>query len=126
MNLIVANLERDVFMSLSKRGNAPKAVREGVYISRDLSDIVFAGLKTSEKKGVDPYEFHLGMNIEMEHFDVTKGDLKKTAKITLAHLRELPDYNTRLKRMEKEGEKLKKKRKGRHPTVTFLFDDEDD
>jgi len=42
----------------------------------------------------------MGLNVELEHTDVTKGDPITTGKITLAHLEELPDYYTRLKRME--------------------------
>ena len=49
---------------------------------------------------VDLKEFHMGLNVELEHTDVTKGDLIITAKIALAHLDELPDYYTRLKKME--------------------------
>ncbi len=37
----------------------------------------------------------------MEHRDVTRGSLTITGKIALAHLKELPDYYTRLSRMEK-------------------------
>lgn len=56
-------------------------------------------------------EFRKGMDIELEHgtidpdTNVTNDDPLLTAKITLAHLRELKDYNTRLKKMEEEGEK---------------------
>jgi len=50
---------------------------------------------------IDIREFWMGMNVEMEHTDVTKGNLKLTGKIALAHLKELPDYYTRLKEMEK-------------------------
>lgn len=48
-------------------------------------------------------EFAAGMNVEMEHMDVTKGDPIETAKIALAHLKELPDYYTRLARMERRA-----------------------
>lgn len=56
-------------------------------------------------------EFRRGMDIELEHgtidpqTNVTDNDPIKTAKITLAHLKELPDYNTRLDKMEEQGEK---------------------
>jgi hypothetical protein len=46
----------------------------------------------------DPNEFHMGMNVEMEHRDVTNGNVVKTAKIAAAHLREVPSYYTRLKK----------------------------
>jgi hypothetical protein len=47
--------------------------------------------------------------VELEHgrrdadTNVTDDDPLLTAKISLAHLRELPDYYTRLARMEAEG-----------------------
>ena len=46
-------------------------------------------------------QFHQGMNVELEHKDVTGGDPHKTAKIVLAHLKEKKDYYTRLKKVEK-------------------------
>ena len=50
---------------------------------------------------VDLGEFTMGMNVELEHSNVTHGNLGLTGKIALAHLKELPDYYTRLKEMEK-------------------------
>jgi len=47
-------------------------------------------------------EFKKGLKVELEHKDVTKNDPIKTAKITLAHLKEMPDYYTRLAKMEKK------------------------
>jgi hypothetical protein len=58
----------------------------------------------------DVEEFRKGMDIELEHgtispdTNVTDDDPLKTGKITLAHLREVRDYNTRLLKMEEEGE----------------------
>lgn len=55
-------------------------------------------------------EWLFGLNVELEHgvkeplTDVTNNDLIKTAKITLVHLMEYPDYYRRLKKMEKEAE----------------------
>ena len=46
----------------------------------------------------DPKEFHMGVNVEMEHKDVTNGNVIKTAKIAAAHLTEVPNYYTLLKR----------------------------
>ena len=61
-------------------------------------------------------EFHMGMNVELEHgteftqTNVTNDDPVMTGKIALAHLFELPDYYTRLEKMEKDGEReLKEK-----------------
>jgi hypothetical protein len=58
----------------------------------------------------DVEQFRIGMDVELEHgtrdsrTDVTGDDPIVTGKIALAHLRELPDYYTRLARMENEGE----------------------
>ena len=58
----------------------------------------------------DIEQFMMGMNVELEHgtrdphTNVTNDDLLMTAKIALAHLNEIRDYYTRLKKMEEEGE----------------------
>lgn len=55
-------------------------------------------------------EFQMGLAVELEHgthdpeTNVTGDDEVLTAKIALAHLREFPDYYTRLKRLETEAE----------------------
>ena len=55
-------------------------------------------------------EFVMGLNVELEHgkidpqTDVTGDDELLTAKIALAHLREFPDYYTRLEKLEAEAE----------------------
>ena len=46
----------------------------------------------------DINEFCIGMNVELEHVDVTGGSLVQTAMITAAHLREVPNYYTLLKK----------------------------
>ena len=63
-------------------------------VSRKISDAIM------KKMGYtfDPNEFHMGMNIEMEHQDVTNGNVVKTAKIAAAHLTEKPNYYTLLKK----------------------------
>lgn len=54
-------------------------------------------------------EFTMGLNVELEHgsrdsqTNVTDNDGKLTGEIALAHLKELPDYYTRLSKMEKVG-----------------------
>ena len=71
--------------------------------------------KIGEELGVkwdkfDVEEFRKGMDIELEHgtvdpnTNVTNDDPLLTGKITLAHLNEIRDYNTRLLKMEKQGE----------------------
>jgi hypothetical protein len=62
-----------------------------------------------EKAPFDVEQFRMGMEVEFEHgrhdpqTNVTNDDPVLTAKIALAHLKELPDYYTRLKRMEAEA-----------------------
>jgi len=63
--------------------------------------------KLGEKIGVQwgkvkftPKDLLQGCKVELEHKDVTKGDPVMTAKIALAHLKELPDYYQRLKAVE--------------------------
>jgi cold shock CspA family protein len=46
----------------------------------------------------------MGLEVELEHKDLTDGDPIMTAKIVVAHLNEIPDYYTRLKKMESEAE----------------------
>jgi hypothetical protein len=58
----------------------------------------------------DVEQFRMGMDVELEHgshdpeTDVTHNDPVLTGKIALAHLKEYPDYYTRLAKMEKEAE----------------------
>jgi hypothetical protein len=61
-------------------------------------------------------EFTSGVNVEFEHgtkypeTNVTKNNKKMTGKIAWAHLKEFPDYYTRLKKLEKAaGEYWKRK-----------------
>jgi hypothetical protein len=58
----------------------------------------------------DMEQFRMGLGVELEHglhdpeTNVTNGDEIITGKIALAHLKEIPDYYTRLDEMEKEAE----------------------
>ena len=63
-------------------------------------------------------EFTMGVNVEFEHgtkypeTNVTNNDKNMTGKIAWAHLKEFPDYYTRLRKLEKEaGEYWKRKGK---------------
>jgi len=67
-----------------------------------------------EKIGIDftAYnleEFRMGLTVELEHgasdpeTDVTGDDEMLTGKIAWAHLKEIPDYYTRLLKMEQEA-----------------------
>jgi hypothetical protein len=56
----------------------------------------------------DVEQFRMGMDVELEHgrrdarTNVTNDDPVMTGKIALAHLNELPNYYTRLEKMESE------------------------
>jgi hypothetical protein len=71
--------------------------------------------RVGEQLGIDwaaaPFDvdqFRRGMEVELEHglhdpeTNVTGDDPLTTGKIALAHLRELPDYYTRLDRIEQD------------------------
>jgi Protein of unknown function (DUF5661) len=55
----------------------------------------------------DLEQFRMGVNVELEHgardpsTNVTNDDPVTTGKIALAHLREIPEYYTRLAAMER-------------------------
>ena len=58
----------------------------------------------------DVEQFRMGMEVELEHglhdpeTNVTGNDPLLTGKIAWAHLKEFPDYYTRLKQMEEEAD----------------------
>ena len=78
--------------------SAEEAQRIGEQIGIDWSSAPF-----------DVEQFRRGMDVELEHglqdllTNVTDGDPVVTGKIALAHLKEFPDYYTRLARMEEEA-----------------------
>lgn len=59
----------------------------------------------------DLEQFRMGLAVELEHglidseTNVTDDNLEMTGKIAWAHLKEIPDYYTRLEKMEEEAEK---------------------
>jgi hypothetical protein len=59
---------------------------------------------------IDVEQFRRGMEVELEHgacdpeTNVTTDDLSMTGKIAWAHLKEYPDYYTRLDALEAEAE----------------------
>jgi len=70
------------------------------------------------KKKFDKKQLAMGMKVELEHKDITHGNKVMTKKIAEAHLKEVPDYYTRLKKMETaamkpEGKKMKKMSKAK-------------
>jgi Protein of unknown function (DUF5661) len=72
--------------------------------------------RVGDKIGVDWGRFDLeqfraGMDVELEHgshdpqTNVTDDDPIMTGKIALAHMKEFPDYYTRLEQMEQDAER---------------------
>ena len=65
-------------------------------------------IDTAQKK-FDIEQFRMGLDVELEHgrrsplTNVTNDNPILTGKIALAHLREFPDYYTRLKKLEEEA-----------------------
>ena len=61
---------------------------------------------------VDLDEFQRGLEVELEHgsrdpeTNVTNDDLSLTGKIAWAHLKEFPDYYTRLDKLEAEADEF--------------------
>lgn len=67
----------------------------------------------------DLEEFRRGLEVELEHgardpeTNVTNDDMQLTGKIAWAHLKEFPDYYTRLGKLETEADEFwTKQRKG--------------
>lgn len=68
-------------------------------ITREQAKAAFLLIPKSQRKCVpSPGLLHEGMNVEIEHQNVTHGSLKKTAMIAAAHICERPDYYKRLKK----------------------------
>lgn len=88
-------------------GLKPDKFEEHIYMV--LSDLLneekwkdqIPGGKADKKKpeDFDQEQLKMGIEIEMEHVD----DKKKAEEIAMDHLTEIPDYYTRLKKMEKKA-----------------------
>ena len=87
-------------MTSTRHFTADEAREVGARIGIDWSSAPF-----------DVEQFRSGMDVELEHglhdpaTDVTGSDPLVTGKIALAHLKEFPDYYTRLARMEEEAKR---------------------
>ena len=53
---------------------------------------------------IDAGQFKMGLGVEIEHSETVGGDMKTVAKIAADHLGELPDYYSRLEKMEREAD----------------------
>lgn len=80
-------------------------ITEAVKYSKDEA-IEIGKLLSVDWNKVDIEQFRMGLEVESEHdygdFDVVKSK-SDLGKIVLAHLDELPDYYTRLKKMEEDA-----------------------
>jgi hypothetical protein len=68
-------------------------------IYKILSSFLSEGKSKGKEVKHDPKELEMGMKVEMEHTTITV----LARKIALDHLVEIPDYYTRLKKMEAEA-----------------------
>ena len=99
------NLVEDLEEKLYK--NIFKFTEADAQAAAHMLGLQFVPLKELTKKKdrqpneVCPCQFLKGLNTELEHINITGGNLLATAKIALVHLLELPDYYTRLEKMEK-------------------------
>jgi hypothetical protein len=86
-------------MTEQERFSADEATAIGRQIGIDWSSSPF-----------DVEQFRSGMDVELEHgrqdpvTNVTNDDAVTTGKIAWAHLREYPDYYTRLAKLEADAE----------------------
>jgi hypothetical protein len=84
-------------MAQSKKMSTAKAKRIGAKLGIDWTK-------------VDLDQFRRGLEVELEHgardpeTNVTNDDVMLTGKIAWAHLKEFPDYYTRLDRLEAEAD----------------------
>jgi hypothetical protein len=83
---------RDLLSEADTKKDTPY-VSGDTYISKEEAKRIYDYMEYD----FDFDQFVLGMNTELEHQDVTEGSLVKTAMIAAAHLREVPDYYTKLK-----------------------------
>lgn len=86
-----------------------RVVANKCRISTDEAKKVGATLGLDWTK-VDLEQFRRGLEVELEHgardreTNVTNDDLTLTGKIAWAHLKEFPDYYTRLDKLEAEAD----------------------
>jgi len=74
--------------------------RKGVKTAKHKTDLYgYADIMGITENDVNPEELKMGIEVEFEHTP----SRQIARKIALDHLAEIPDYYTRLARMEKEG-----------------------
>lgn len=79
---------------------------EAKTFSKEQAKKIGDSLSVDWKK-YDLEQFRIGLEVESEHDDGSELDVvdskKDLAKIVLAHLKEMPNYYTKLKKMEEEA-----------------------
>ena len=71
----------------------------------DIEGFLGPGKSTTFKGTYDPEQLKMGTKVEMEHTN----NPKIAERIAKDHLAELPDYYTRLEKMEREGKEAHEK-----------------
>jgi hypothetical protein len=98
--------EKDIIRTLCKAGHESLAktfARSRGYRVRGWEDQLPGGLADKDTPDeFDPKQLKMGIRVEMEHTD----DPKLAREIAIDHLKEIPDYYSRLAEMEKEAEAL--------------------
>lgn len=101
---MLAEVERepiDWVETLERTGNRPVLT---TFSPQDADEALEqAGDSWGELPEVSSDELARGMNVELEHADLTGGDPLETAEIAIDHLKESPDYYKKLKEVESQG-----------------------
>jgi rubrerythrin len=101
------NVEKPPIGGMTLENSAPKAITK--FTPQEAAQIASALGIDFNKVKFDLNQFTMGVNTELEHgrkynpTNVTGDDPITTGKIALAHLREFPDYYTRLAKLEQEA-----------------------
>ena len=79
-------------------------IAKATSVSTERAEEIAKKLKVDASVNIE--ELRRGMEVEQEHAKTLgTDDLKKIAQVALDHLKEIPDYYTRLDKMEKEAKK---------------------
>ena len=99
----------DLFTFFSKESKIQPIIQKSSFTINEAAQIAKTlGIDFSKEK-FDLNQFTMGVNTELEHgrrtpeTNVSNDNPIITGKIALAHLKEFPDYYTRLKKLEIEA-----------------------
>lgn len=91
--------DKQVHDFAEKEGIPPDEMEGHIYMI--LGDILSGGKSSTFKGTYDPKELAMGINVEQEHISIKNRTVAE--KIAKDHLAEIPDYYSRLTKMEKEA-----------------------